>query len=433
MYCVVVGDIIHSREMTEEMEREENRRIIEEIFDQINTKYFGDILSEFGIVRGDAFESVLYSAAVATDIVQDLIAAFWERCRLFIRVSIVTDRLTSFHLDRNKSDGPAFIRATKQIEEMKRSRKNHWIQVCYSDYVESTQEKNSLTRMIGALTKDWTDKQKMIAFLMPQNNDNQTGVAEQLAIKLPAVNKQIQSIDYYSYRNAWNSIRESLERMEKKRASESGDFFVEKYGYARSLFKEEHFNMAERYFEDAYEEARCRFGKDDIRSLPFLNGYLECVLVQNREFQNELDVLRNRHNVLSMKFDEAEKLDKNSEKTLEHVRLRVLKGDWYQQKGERDRALSEYILAETYLLQFYESDHPMMILVRGKIDDCTNSGSSYGVVKESTAHKKVSASDLLKKNNTQAPVRISQDMIPGRKTYSQRIEEFRAIKREEEP
>ena len=96
MYCVVVGDIIQSRKMEEERDRESNRRKIEEIFNQINTEYLGDILSEFGIVRGDAFEGVLYSAVVATDIVQELIIAFWEKCRLFIRVAIVSDRLSTF-------------------------------------------------------------------------------------------------------------------------------------------------------------------------------------------------------------------------------------------------------------------------------------------------------------------------------------------------
>ena len=438
MYCVVVGDIIQSRKMEEERDRESNRRKIEEIFNQINTEYLGDILSEFGIVRGDAFEGVLYSAVVATDIVQELIIAFWEKCRLFIRVAIVSDRLSTFQLDRNKSDGPAFIKATKGIDQLKHQRKSHWIQVYYEDALKDMTVTNSLTRMIGALTKDWTDKQKIIAFLMPQCNDNQTAVAEELSVRIPAVNKQIASIDYYSFRDAWNSIKRELEKEEKERAGDTEIFFVERYGYARNLLKKQgedilcSLNQAEKQFEDAYVLAADHFGDDDIRTLPFLNGLLECYLMQINSFHYEKNYLTNLNNVLKERFRTAEKLDNNPEKTMEHARMRLLKGDWYRQRDEWNKAIEEYESANEYLMQFYGMDHPMRKMVKKRVAECNDAQLPCSNDSQSDRSMQTAVASMNATKKRKHTLQVSWESLPGRRTYSQRTEDGQQGSGEEE-
>lgn len=373
MYCVVVGDIIHSRRMNDENVREDIRKEMESIFDHINTSYIGDILSEFGIVRGDAFEGVLYSAAVATDIVQELIAAFWAH-GMDARVAVVVDRLTTFHLDRNKSDGPAFHKATKEIEQLKKENRNHWLQIRFVHAFKDMSVVNALSQMMGAVSKNWTEKQKCIAFAMRSKANKQNVVAHQLDVSASVVNKQIKSIDYDSYRHAWETIRQMFEESEKEQAiKEDTKSFVEKYAFGRKLMKDNHLEDAACYFEDAYLESADQFGELDIRTLPYLNGFIECSILQREKFKDNCNDVRNRDAILgeqektALRIREMEKLDKQSEKSLEHVRSKLLIGDWYTQMEEYDSAVSEYREAKHYLLQFYGTNHPLETKINNKL------------------------------------------------------------------
>ena len=119
MYCVIVGDIIDSKKIDLDTLKEKKARM-EQILELVNEKYYKIIMADFGIVRGDAFEGVLYSQVEAVDIIQDLIRKFLEEVGVSLRISCVTDELTIDEFDRNKSDGPAFHKA---IEKKKKKKK----------------------------------------------------------------------------------------------------------------------------------------------------------------------------------------------------------------------------------------------------------------------------------------------------------------------
>lgn len=375
MYCVVVGDIIHSRKMDDENRRDELRKEMESIFENINISYMGDILSEFGIVRGDAFEGILYSAAIAIDVVQEIIADFWTH-GMNVRISVVVDRLTTFHLDRNKSDGPAFHIATEEIDQLKKENMNHWLQIRYANSQKDMSVVNALSQMMGALSKNWTEKQKCIAFAMRKLDNKQNAVAQLLDVSASVVNRQIKSIDYDSYRYAWETIRSVFDKMEDGEAlKEETQNFVEKYARGRKLVKKKYLEEAACYFEDAYEDSVASFGELDIRTLPFLNGFIECSILQREKFKDHYNDVRNRDAILAMhektvsRIKKMAELDKKTEKSLEHVRSKLLMGDWYKQREEYGVAELKYYDARNYLLQFYDNNHSLETEINKKLMD----------------------------------------------------------------
>lgn len=172
MYCVIVGDIIRSKSLNFET-REDDTSAIERIMEQINAKYVESIMASLGIVRGDAFEGVLFSQQYAPKIIQELIRAFYEERHLKIRVSAVRDELSSVSTDRNKSDGPAFYRAIQEIEKMKDENSDHWFQVSIITNTIAQPLVDSIMQLLATITKKWTEKQREIVWTMSDVTDQQ--------------------------------------------------------------------------------------------------------------------------------------------------------------------------------------------------------------------------------------------------------------------
>ena len=55
MYCVILGDIVDSRNINDEV-RNKIKRTVTNTFEQLNNVYSDKIMAPFGLVRGDAFE-----------------------------------------------------------------------------------------------------------------------------------------------------------------------------------------------------------------------------------------------------------------------------------------------------------------------------------------------------------------------------------------
>ena len=209
MYCVIVGDIVNSREMSHEV-REKVTRAAQEAFDRINAGYADSLVTTFGMVRGDAFEGVMLTTRHAARIVQDIIKAFYREEKTAVRVSVVFGELTVIGDDRNITDGPAFHKAFDDLERMKGRRSTHWLQASFDvgDRVRPLVDSNMA--LLSALTGGWTERQRETVWAMEEHNCQQKAVSEEMGIPPSVVSKQLKAASFDAYRKAWDGLAEYL-------------------------------------------------------------------------------------------------------------------------------------------------------------------------------------------------------------------------------
>jgi len=205
MYCVIVGDIIKSSEIKPDL------RILlynsaKSVFSSVNQKYEKAILTQFGIVRGDAFEGVLNEWHYAPDIIQDIIKGFYAISGTRVRISAVIGELTIISGDRNETDGPAFINAFKHLDTLKTNTNNHWLQLTFQTGTIVDPIIEGMIRLLIVLTEGWTDKQREIAWIYDSQKMLQKNVSEALGISRTNVNRQLKAAKYTEYKYAWDSL-----------------------------------------------------------------------------------------------------------------------------------------------------------------------------------------------------------------------------------
>ena len=214
MYCVIMGDIINSRELGDDT-RQDVKRAAQAAFDTINTKYMSSIMADFGMVRGDAFEGVILTQSYAPQIVQDIIKAFYSAKKTTVRISVVLGELSVTDSDRNKTDGPAFYRALEKLEEIRKRNSTHWLQVHFDIGNLAQGLVDGQLALLAALTEGWTEKQREIVWAMESHDNYQKAVAHKLKITAPAVTKQLKATKYEAYRMAWDGLTEYLAKMDE--------------------------------------------------------------------------------------------------------------------------------------------------------------------------------------------------------------------------
>ena len=214
MYCVVMGDIINSRKLSDKI-RQDVKRAAQSAFDRINTKYMDSVMADFGMVRGDAFEGVILTQSYAPQIVQDIIKAFYSVEKTTVRISVVLGELSITDGDRNKADGPAFYLALERLAEIKKRNSSHWLQVHFDIGSLAQGLVDGLLALLTDVTEDWTDKQREIVWAMENHDNYQKVVARKLNITVPVVNKQLKAASYEAYRIAWDGLAEYLAKMDE--------------------------------------------------------------------------------------------------------------------------------------------------------------------------------------------------------------------------
>lgn len=208
MYCVIVGDIIGSKSL-EASVRSRSTDAINRVLHDINSKYKLDIMASFGIVRGDAFEGVLFSQKAAPRIIHDLLMGLYEE-NVFVRISAATGALSVVSHDRNVADGPAFYDALNRIETLRREESSHWFQISILTNSPAQPLIDGLLRVLTALTKGWTTKQTSIVWAMLRSNNRQLLVCEKLGVAPSVVSRQLKAASFDAYQQAWAGLAEYL-------------------------------------------------------------------------------------------------------------------------------------------------------------------------------------------------------------------------------
>lgn len=212
MYCVIVGDIIHSRRL-EFDERKRTTEAIEKILMQINDSYRESILGAFGLVRGDSIEGVLYSQENALCIIRDIIRQVYEITGQKLRICAAINELSVVSSDCNKADGPAFHVAVEELEKLKAKKSEHWLQVILKIKDETAQSLIDVSlELLSALTAGWTDRQRELVWALEEHS-SQLLVSKLEGISPAAVSKQLKAANYSTYSSTWRVLEQYLSRV----------------------------------------------------------------------------------------------------------------------------------------------------------------------------------------------------------------------------
>ncbi len=237
MYCVIVGDIINSKEIVGQERREAVSRAVKGVFSSINARYRDSLLADFGVVRGDGFEGVLLEKHLAPKIIQELIKGFYLADKTCVRVAAVVGELSLVSSDRNECDGPAFHRALELLETLKANKRSCWQRIAFFAGGSAQPIIDSQLLLLGALMDGWTERQREIVWAAEECGSN-TLAAKKLGIKPSVVSKQLKAANYAEYRMAWDSLRQYLLFIdEAEKAAEKQSNYPAYYSLALSEYE----------------------------------------------------------------------------------------------------------------------------------------------------------------------------------------------------
>lgn len=259
MYCVIVGDIIHSKALEA---RERSTATLNRILEHINIKYARSILAPFGIVRGDAFEGVLFSQPDAPRIIQDILKALYADGQVRIRVSTAMGELSVVSPERNQADGEAFHIALDRIEGLRKNKTDHWFQVAMYTGTIAQPLVDGLLGLIAALTRGWTDKQTQAVWAMLDHNNQQNLAAKALGISPSVLSKQLKAANFEAYHTAWAGLEQHFLRQDEAAVTpvQTGPIYNAYLSLAFRKEDQEDFTGAIGCYEKALELAKELFG-----------------------------------------------------------------------------------------------------------------------------------------------------------------------------
>lgn len=279
MYCVILGDMLNSREMTPQ-ERDAAGVLARQTFERINEEYRNYLLSGFGFASGDSFEAVLLAQYKSPIIIQKIIKDLYPVSRF--RISVGLGELYTFGDTNsvNTMDGPAFHIAADKMAELKKNKSRHWLQLAIQTAREAQPLVQATLSLLFALTSRWTDKQRQVAWDIERLGGDLNKLADEMNVTVNAIRKHLKVSDYESYRNAWLALEEYLADMDKNLITPSNDepgYTVFLNAACRSLDNSK-LETAEKLSRKALAVAETTFGVNDPQLAPILNKLGEVLL-----------------------------------------------------------------------------------------------------------------------------------------------------------
>ncbi|NLJ59106.1 MAG: hypothetical protein GX339_09715 [Tissierellia bacterium] len=217
-YIAVIGDIRDSKKIKQ---RSEVQRKLKSILEEINEKYYGDIVSKFMITLGDEFQGLLCKGSNTMDIILEIERKMYP---VKIRFGVGIGAITT---DINKempigADGPGYYNARKAIDFMKDNEKKKQTNTAdirievEGDNQGTTIMINTILSLLTVIKDSWTDRQREIIWDMLEHQDKQVDVAERFNIKQPAVQKSLSKGSYYAYKDALDTISRALAEIRRE-------------------------------------------------------------------------------------------------------------------------------------------------------------------------------------------------------------------------
>ena len=330
MYCVLMGDIVDSKEIIGK-DKEKISKEISLMLERINFEYKKDIQIDFSSSRGDFFEGVLYSAYKAVEIANDIIQTLLPN---EIRVSIALGELDIINDTRNANhaDGDAFHIADRVLREMKNQKSNGWLHLSVNIERHDKHVQNiidSYLLLLETMTDSWTDKQRECALYMSHYKNQQNVVANKLNITEAAVSKHLKAANYVVYKKAFENLGKYLksidEGKQKEDLSESNNV-ASWINLGRDAEMHGKYICAIDYYEKGLEIAKKEFGEKHSLLCELLNNiginYLSLL-----NFDKAKDI-----------FEHSYGLAKESNNILNEMESLNLFAELYLKSGELEKA-----------------------------------------------------------------------------------------------
>ncbi len=217
-YIAIIGDVKGSRELEN---RSDVQRMLKKVLDEINIKYDEYIASKFLLTLGDEFQGLLCNGTKVMDIISEIERELYPiKVRYGIGIGLITT-------DINKemaigADGPGYYRARSAIEYLKDNEKKKQRNVAdirfefKGDNQGSEMMVNTILSLMTVIKEAWSDRQREIIWDMMKHQDSQMEAAKRLGIQQPAVQKSLSKGNYYSYKEALETIGTALEEIRRQ-------------------------------------------------------------------------------------------------------------------------------------------------------------------------------------------------------------------------
>lgn len=216
-YIAIIGDIKNSKKIPDRKRVQEK---LNRTLETINQKYKADISSEFLITLGDEFQGLLCNGTNAMNIILEIERNMYPvKIRFGIGVGEIATAIRKMAIG---ADGPGYYNARDAIEYLKQKEKKR--KSAKADIRIELDEENQATsimvnRILSLITiikESWTDRQREIIWDMMEHQDNQINVAKRLNIKQPAVQKSLAHANFYSYKEAIDTLNTIFDEIRRE-------------------------------------------------------------------------------------------------------------------------------------------------------------------------------------------------------------------------
>ncbi len=202
-YCVVIGDIVKSKQISN---RKRVQTKFKESIEIINEKFKKEIVSNFLVTLGDEFQGVLKDSVMSYEIILKMEELMHPTNFVFgIGIGTITTDISEVALGM---DGPAFHNARASLEEAKIDREH----IYYKGF-NKTQDIsiNTILSLLYIIKNLWTERQLEIVKLYRQEGIHQK-VADRLKISQPAVAQALSAAHWSTIEKCEESLKKLLVR-----------------------------------------------------------------------------------------------------------------------------------------------------------------------------------------------------------------------------
>lgn len=353
MYCAIIGDMIRSKEL-EPAAREAATAAIKDTLNYINTKYMDTIFASFGLVKGDAFEGVLFSQEQAPKIIQEIVKSLYRANKTKVRISVARDTLTVVSSDSNEADGPAFHTAAQKMEDLKKSKSEHWLQIAFSTNTTAQPVIDSVTRLLAALTEDWTDRQRETVWAMEEHSEMQNLVSKKLNVSPSVVNKHLKAAHYETYRQAWLDLESFFMGVEEEAVT-----YTAYYTVGMRKGKQRNFAEAISFLQKSLEGGEKELGENNPELSKVYDELAEAYL--HERMNHQAKPLIEKSLSLQTSLPKAR---------LEYAVTLRLMGFFYSNLSQHQKALPYLLEAKEITERTVGKDHPFLYACHNGIAIC---------------------------------------------------------------
>lgn len=215
MYIALIGDIIHSKEISKS-KRNEVQLKLRDTLDQINIDYSSNIAARFLITIGDEFQGLLMDPSNLLKIIDTIQYKLYPiKIRFGIGIGAID---TEINIEMALgADGPAYHFARKMVDSLKLLQKGKMSGSPNIMLYTDQSEKNSMIDLINSnlqlctfIESKWTEKQRQLIHMIYMEEKNQMEAANRLGVAQSSVQRRLKSAGYYDYIGARDLVLKTL-------------------------------------------------------------------------------------------------------------------------------------------------------------------------------------------------------------------------------